>query len=88
MPEKKPCVTYAYWGVECKTDTCRNIRNTVIIKFWGTWIEGEPEPPVILPKKITVICPTCSRSYEYYYEAAEIIRVYRTALEANFVDLC
>jgi hypothetical protein len=82
MPEKTPTVTYAYWGAECRTEGCRNTR---IIKFRGTRINGEPELPTILPKKIIVTCSICSKSYEY--EPAGISPVYKLTPEIGFVDL-
>jgi hypothetical protein len=88
MIEKKSAPAYAYWGVACKSDSCKNIQNTLIIKFWGVLVHGQPHPPAILPKEITVTCPTCNKSHEYFYDAAEIIQVDLPARRENFVDLC
>ena len=63
---------YCYWAADCKTNGCRNSR---VIKFRGLYIEGGPELPVVLPKRITVTCPVCSKSYEY--GPADIVPVFK-----------
>ena len=74
---------YLYWAANCKTDGCKNSR---VIKFRGEYIEGTPEPPVLLPKKITITIPVCSKSYEY--EAAEIIPIVKDSPPPfDFVNL-
>jgi hypothetical protein len=79
---------YCYWAADCKTIGCKTngCQNSRVIKFRGEYVEGGPELPVLLPEKIIVTCPVCSKSYEY--EPAGISPVFRDyPPPIGFVDL-